>query len=517
MAILKNLIQTISPKNKSENISTATKISLTFLEDMKSSSLSGNAIYLRKINGDKIPTKIEYDRMSKKLILKPQEELDENASYEIIVQSKDKGPQSIIGTQLPSDMTSTFKTEVTDTSKDSDKKSEDEEEIPPHNITVEESEFGFQFHWESNYEYFTFKVTDEDNNQKFWPEDEEFFETKDTSAFIPGVLNPGKYLFWVKAYSIKENKKEHTEPVSLSFISSLYEEEKDDIETIDFNIEMIRSFPSNNAIVKDLDKMVVLFDKEIDIEDLPENAISIQSSEVDPLLAGILEQKSLDITIDQVKEGEKKSKYLSFSLNSNNQFVEGKTYIIRLDKNIHEFGDTSTSLGQDLSIQFTKQWKYFFTTVESVKIALGGFSTAFEEERIARMIAEISEQEYRRFSNRENFNEEEWLNNTPYYVPIYIQYKVAYMLVLNMIVKVASGQKSSISLGDLSVKESSTRSSELNDLLSALREEMDRWEEEMEKEDSTTKFASPGFAQKASEPQSYPDYFTRTPFTDLGG
>ena len=163
----------------------------------------------------------------------------------------------------------------------------------------------------------------------------------------------------------------------------------------------------------------------------------------------------------------------------------------------------------------------FYTSVKSVRIILGQFNDLFTDLDIMELIADVSNSTYSRFENSKTFKKEEWEDGScPYYVSEYVKFKVVYLLVLNNILKTASGSGKNIKLADLEVGERNMASTELKDLLKFLKDELDKWEDLVEEELKQAKFAKSKASIWAKDNEfktEYPTHINRLPFKDIGG
>ena len=202
--------------------------------------------------------------------------------------------------------------------------------------------------------------------------------------------------------------------------------------------------------------------------------------------------------------------------------ASGKQYEITIDSGLKALSGKVFSAEQTLTFQTL--WEKFYSSVEDVRLLLGLFSEEYTDQQLAELIQQQSIGVYQLASMRDDFVEADWTNGAPYAASQYVLYRTAYSVMLSQTLETSSGMKKSFQLGDLSVSESSTVSSEISDLLALFEREMDKWwkaltgEEEVVAGDYRPTLSKRlGSATKAETDYSYPSFLTRASMNDLGG
>lgn len=274
------------------------------------------------------------------------------------------------------------------------------------------------------------------------------------------------------------------------------------------------SYPKAGAMLESSDTILLLFSNPVDPMTI-EKSIYLLDASTDPIIAEIIGLQHIPTTIEISDKNDSLVTITPLS-----PLSSGKDYKVVLSSTLKAVSTKIEPLVSD-SFTFTKSFKYFYTTISSVQAILGEYASSFEDSRVSRMIAEISNQIRGRYSRKKSFVESEWENDTVNpIVSEYVKYKVSYMLILNITVKENSSQLEEIHLGDLSVAEKVATTSGVVSLLGLLKKELVEIEDELEKEKTALSFAKMGTAvraQSSTKGATYPSYFTRTPFKELGG
>ena len=502
MADVTNLVKNTYPLNGTKNVSTQANILINFSEDMNVDTVTSKEIILKEVNGVVLTATYEYLRMQKQLKIKAVEPLKPDTKYQVTILSKEFGPISIIGTRLKDDKIIIFTTE------------QGEESLPktPENVSVIENDGFIKATWTSTPQTVSLVVKDStsDTAAIIWPEVE--YQISSNNIEIPKKFPIGDYSFWIRSYVVKDEINIYSEYKKVPF----QVKEKEIIPPEVFNLFITKSYPENKAMIEVLDKFALLFNEEVDVNALDESSIYITKFEKDEFISQILGEQIIDFVIKEKEETLIKSKMLTL-IPEKTLFEKGGLYKIKASSQIHKFGDPFVSLGKNYEIVFRYKWAYYYATVESVRLWLGGFGNDFDDDVIESMIAEASAMMYNKFSKGANFNKEEWENGiVPYNVPLYISAWVAYRLILNQIVKSSSGHQKDIQLGDLSVGEKNMQSTELVDLLGLLKAELDKLEDTIDNEALSASFAKGSISIKGETGAPYPEYTTKNPFADWG-
>lgn len=505
----KNLVSKVYPTQNAENIVLMPSIRIVFTESMKVDSLNENTIFLQKVNGEVIKLSYLYENITKTLELIPTSPLDQNTSYTLYVKKGAVGPMSIVQTEHDRLSSFTFRTQAETPSS--------AEAITPSGVVVEASNGYISVSWNSvgQRTKVSLRSSEDDIAKYIWPSNSDYaIQSTENKIDIPQKINPGSYYIWIKHELDKGEETSSSTYIKKSIV--IEEEPPIPLPTNPFNLNIVRTYPENNSIAKNLDKLAVVFSEDINLSSISHEDLQILDADTDEFMAELFEIKSYEYTIPLTETPQKTLRIIPQF-----EFEAGKTYKLILSKNIHSSENPTVNLGESKTIQFTKIWEHFFASIESIRTILGNFSSSFDDVQISKVIAELSQQLYARFLGNTTSDSAKWKDSgIPYYVVEYIKYKTAYMLVLNLVVKDTVGQSENIKLGDLQVEESASRSSELVDLLGLLKEEMEKWETPLESSAKAVTFAKMSSSIRASSNEygaTYPDHMTRVPFNELGG
>ena len=499
MAQIINIVKTIIPKNSSKNISTKTSIKLTFTESVSKEELLKNVI-LREVNGNIIEHKQVYEGTIKTLTIQPLSLLPFNKKIEIFIKGGKDGIKTVYENTLINDISNFFTTE------------EEEEKkaiIPPSEIKIVENNGYISINYnkeKADVTYYKITETNEFTSKNIYPDNNEEINTG-IRIQVPHKFKEGMYYLWMKNIYKEESELKESEYILTSF-------EVNEIDTTipPMNLSILESYPGENQIIKDFSKFAIKFSDEITNDNL-EELITI-SKEIENDFSNILFNNLLKIKIESNNKG-----LVIFNLINENDIEKGIKYNINIDKNISN--SKNIKLGINKKINFMIYPERFYTSVKSVRIILGQFNDLFTDLDIMELIADVSNSTYSRFENSKTFKKEEWEDGScPYYVSEYVKFKVVYLLVLNNILKTASGSGKNIKLADLEVGERNMASTELKDLLKFLKDELDKWEDLVEEELKQAKFAKSKASIWAKDNEfktEYPTHINRLPFKDIGG
>ena len=277
---------------------------------------------------------------------------------------------------------------------------------------------------------------------------------------------------------------------------------------------LLDSYPSNESLVALPEKLFFRFNETVDTTTA--NAVSLGEKGLSKLFS-FFSQEEIALTLDSenTKDG-----YLVYTIAT--PMASGKQYEITIDSGLKALSGKVFSAEQTLTFQTL--WEKFYSSVEAVRLLLGLFSEEYTDQQLAELIQQQSIGVYQLASMRDDFVEADWTNGAPYAASQYVLYRTAYSVMLSQTLETSSGMKKSFQLGDLSVSESSTVSSEISDLLALFEREMDKWwkaltgEEEVVAGDYRPTLSKRlGSATKAETDYSYPSFLTRASMNDLGG
>lgn len=277
---------------------------------------------------------------------------------------------------------------------------------------------------------------------------------------------------------------------------------------------LLDSYPSNESLVALPEKLFFRFNEPVDTTTV--EAVSLREKGLSKLFS-FFSQEEIALTFDNenTKDG-----YLVYTIAT--PLASGKQYEITIDSGLKALSGKVFSAEQTLTFQTL--WEKFYSSVEAVRLLLGLFSEEYTDQQLAELIQQQSIGVYQLASMRDDFVEADWTNGAPYAASQYVLYRTAYSVMLSQTLETSSGMKKSFQLGDLSVSESSTVSSEISDLLALFEREMDKWwkaltgEEEVVAGDYRPTLSKRlGSATKAETDYSYPSFLTRASMNDLGG
>lgn len=314
-------------------------------------------------------------------------------------------------------------------------------------------------------------------------------------------------------YSVEKERSEDAieaeAPIETMNTETLPEEdEEDEFQGTIEGLFLIDSYPSSGDVRNPGEPVILVFSEAIASSELV-GQVTVEKKPLHPLLAG----RGGDGTITLTPESNPSS----------------TTHVLLLPEELEEGIEAELILSPELMdserirIPFQQNWERLYADTKDVRLILGLFGQAFTDAELTRMIHRESVSAYQVMSTRDSFVPEEWENQFPYAAGQYVIYRTAYQSILGQILESGSGMRKSISLGDLSVSESESTSRELKDLISMLKDEVDRWwrilngiaDHELDGIDIFTR--TTGSATRSGNTSSYPDFIERVPFQELGG
>ena len=305
------------------------------------------------------------------------------------------------------------------------------------------------------------------------------------------------------------------------------ENPKDDVPDVDnFPIEedtlfsvvsIADSYPKEGDLVGNLPAVILSFDKDVYLEGIADK-IYLREKAISPLLSRLNQTNRINFLLNAESDAR------TISLSPLSVLKKGMAYELVVESSVRDALNPLVTLGMDVVISFQTQWEIFYSSVPAVKLVLGLFREAYTDAEIAAMIYQESLAIYQLMSMKPDFDPLLWAAGAPYAATQYVLYRTAYQAILGQVIENSSGMKKSIKLGDLSVAESSSVSSEITDLIGLFEDEMKKWWnllngiEETEDGVALPKLSKKlGSATRGITDNPYPEFVTRVPFTDLGG
>lgn len=305
------------------------------------------------------------------------------------------------------------------------------------------------------------------------------------------------------------------------------ENPKDDVPDVDnFPIEedtlfsvvsIADSYPKEGDLVGNLPAVVLSFDRDVYLEGIADK-IYLREKAISPLLSRLNQTNRINFLLNTESDAR------TISLSPLSVLKKGMAYELVVESSVRDALNPLVTLGMDVVINFQTQWEIFYSSVPAVKLVLGLFREAYTDAEIAAMIYQESLAIYQLMSMKPDFDPLLWAASAPYAATQYVLYRTAYQAILGQVIENSSGMKKSIKLGDLSVAESSSVSSEITDLIGLFEAEMKKWWnllngiEETEDGVALPKLSKKlGSATRGITDNPYPEFVTRVPFTDLGG
>lgn len=496
MAVIKQFIKDIQPENNTKHIPIITHFKMIFLESIDEDIIK-DSIFIKESNGSDLEYQYIYTGMNKTLILTPVKPLENSKRLELIIKGGKEGIKTIFDNTIEKDIVFFYETEEKDKSESIKQPQNIKVNVNGNFVSIEKEK--------DNSDAVSYKICNELTNPiNVYPEVGEL-ESKFNKFDVPKKLEIGIYYLYIRNLYYIKDKHVYSEYTTTSF------EIKKEEETVNtFNINVVGSYPRNNEIIDNLDKFGFSFSEEL----APVNLSDIQIYEkVNNVYMNNLFNSYIDIT-DLETVGDN----IKFSIEKKDILKKGIAYTIKLRENIKSLKDHN--LGEDNYFDFMIYPDRFYTTISAVRTLLGEFSTLFDDLMIMELIGDTSNSTYSRCERMTSFKAEEWEDNkAPYYVSEYVKFKVVYLLILNNILKTASGSGKDIKLADLEVSEKQMASSELKDLLKFLKLELDKWEDELENS-VKAKFAKATSSSKSKNSEyksEYPSFINRNPYRKLGG
>lgn len=333
-----------------------------------------------------------------------------------------------------------------------------------------------------------------------------------------GNLSNKEYVFYFTTEAVveeviedSENLTEETTTETETPVDNFSEEDLFD------NLRLLDSYPKSGDLVAQLSDVVLSFDEDVNIETVA-SFVYLREQPISPLLSHLSNANKITLSLNA------SSTKRAIILTPSTELRKGTAYDLVIKSNVAKDLEPSKILGMDVVVPFQMQWELFYTSVSSVQLLLGLFAQAYSDAQIATMIHQESLGTYQLMSMKTDFDITLWTDTAPYAATQYILYRTAYQAMLGQIIENSSGMKQSIKLGDLSVAESSSVSSEVSGLLGLFEKEMNKWwnllNGVVEDENGIVlpKLSTNlGSATRGITDSPYPEWLGRVPFTDLGG
>lgn len=282
-------------------------------------------------------------------------------------------------------------------------------------------------------------------------------------------------------------------------------------------VSIADSYPKEGDLVGNLPAVVLSFDRDVYLEGIADK-IYLREKAISPLLSRLNQTNRINFLLNTESDAR------TISLSPLSVLKKGMAYELVIESSVRDALNPLVTLGMDVVISFQTQWEIFYSSVPAVELVLGLFREAYTDAEIAAMIYQESLAIYQLMSMKPDFDPLLWAAGAPYAATQYVLYRTAYQAILGQVIENSSGMKKSIKLGDLSVAESSSVSSEITDLIGLFEAEMKKWWnllngiEETEDGVALPKLSKKlGSATRGITDNPYPEFVTRVPFTDLGG
>lgn len=532
MAANNFLVVGITPANNESNVNINTPIKIKFSQYMRADTINPTNIVFRKTNGDVFDYDIEYDpdTLTATIISAP---LEYGTEYQVYIAGGNTALLGITNDYLPESKTYRFRTTY------------NVSVSPPLNAKAGVDSGFVSLQWERPAQYdldlpLTYEVMISESNDPanpvVWPGEGDINKTNSLLMNVPKRFSEGNYYAYIRAFDgVSTSQWAIVQFVvqSAVIIPTTPSEPTNGGSTGDtgntdtgggdiFSFDVIDNYPRANAVDITPEKILIVFSDNVDASSVTGDTIYLvkKSNKTSLSLIDFMTDyspaKKVAAVIDPITTPNMVS--LSATLEEDSEY----TVIVR-----ESVRNTSgSSLGVAYHWAFITKYSQLYGDAQAVRQDIGSLSDSVTDKVLFSYMNESSQYAYQVVSNTPEFLATDYEGGkAPYYVHQYVRLRTAYDLILNSQLKTGSGNMASsnatsqIKLGTLTVQKDTgaiaSASANVTDLLSAIKDKMKPYEDMMHGRYNRG-YAKAQVVVRGENVETYPDFFTRDEFTDLG-
>ena len=526
MAANNFLVVGITPANSESNVDINTPIVIKFSKYMNASTVNLTNIVFRKINGDKVDATLVYDSNTLTATITPKSVLEFATQYEIFIAGGQQALLGITNDYLPESktyrFTTTFNVSITE---------------PQEVATSVDSGFT-TVTWKAPAQYdvdlpvsyeVAVSTSNDPKNPFIWPSTGDINKVNSLVLTIPKRFPEGNYYVYVRAmdnYSTSEWASAQFAVEKAAVVTPTTPTETETPSTGGvgntdiFSFDVSETYPKRDQVDVTPEKVLILFSSNVDMASVTKDSVYIIKKANKATLGSIdfmtdyASSKAVSATIDTSLAPNMVA--ITASLEDDSEY----TVIVR--ESVRNTG--GASLGVAYHWSFITHYTQLYGDPEAVRQDIGSISDDVTDKVLFKYLSESSQYAYQIVSGTDVFDEADYVDGAaPYYVHQYVRLRTAYDLVLNSQLRrtgsTITDNTSTIKLGTLTVTKDlgagATTTVSVSGILSALKDKMKPFEDMMHGHHNRG-YAKPQVVVRGENVETYPDFFTRDEFKELG-
>lgn len=486
---------------------------------MDVSTLTASNIIFKQVNGEVIPTTLEYNSVTMTVKLTPnfssqlgmaEQALTPGTQYQVTVVGSPTGVKSVTGDYMMAsrtyEFTTSFQTYLSSPT--------------ALNVVVDSGFATVTYLQPLEYDValpLTYEVMISASNDPLiapvWPSTGDINQLASTTLNVPKKLPEGGYYAYVRAH----NGSGVSEWTSMQFSVSAPVIAPTPGTTptpgMDvFSLDVVETYPRRDDVDVTPEKIMVIFSSDLDVSTVNEDNIYIIKKEDKDNLS------ILDLMTDYAP-AKKVAAVIEPSVLPNMVTLtatleDDAEYTVIIRGTVKGVG--GEGLGVAYHWSFMTKFTQLYGDAEMIRADLGPMGSRVSNKVLYKTMRDSSIHAYNIVSQTLNFVAAGYVDGkAPYYMHQYVRHRTAYDLILNGQIQQSSGAGSSISLGDLSVDKKSSGSQGQSLSLKDFKDRIKPWEDAIHGHNNRG-YAKPVAVVKGENGAAYPAFFSRTEFADLG-
>ncbi|MDK2600714.1 Ig-like domain-containing protein [Bacillus stercoris] len=287
-----------------------------------------------------------------------------------------------------------------------------------------------------------------------------------------------------------------------------------------FEFDVSNTFPSRDQVDITPEKVIIIFSDAVDGDTVNSDSIYIVKRE-DKKSMNILDFMTLYSPSKQIKSTIEPIETPNI-ITITAEFEDDAEYTVIVRETVKS--KNGSALGVAYHWAFMTHFTYLYGDPQSVRDDIGSASDSYSDKSLYKYMRDISNYAYEVVSGNADFSASDYADGkAPYYVHQYVRFKTGYDLLINSQLRsVADGDVGGIhqyKLGDLTITKDAVGSgaaADMSTLLDELKTKMKVWEDLLHGQHNRG-YAKPTYVVPGeNSTDTYPDFFDRSEFKDLG-
>ncbi|UOE58090.1 Ig-like domain-containing protein [Cytobacillus oceanisediminis] len=510
------LVLGVNPASNEANVDLSAKVTISFAKPINTDTLNSNTIRLKKVNGDFVDYKGQYNHLAKTYQLTPSAPLEPGTEYQITVLGEQDGVAAIDGAYLPGSKTYFFTT--VQNAKMSDL----------NNLELIQDYLFIQSKWDmpsglmlGEEIHFEVRLSSSNNPDAFdlWPNNQVEGKTTANQFTIPyRVKENENYYVHVKGVTARGTTAWATKQI---FIEPLQQNNPiDPAPTPPISnpgaeqLSIVDRYPQSGEMATP-SEIIIVFNGEISSLDAVENPLYVvQAPPKDQLtIIDVRGTYSPNKALNGAVSWDPENPNVLIWTPAANVFQAGKEYTVIVNKNLT--GLNLQALGYTHVFGFVATPEHFHGDMERIKEMVSAFGAELSDRFVQSLMKKYSQYACDIWYESATYDEELHQNGeAPYFIHEYVNTQVGIDALLNIASSSSLVGSESIKLSDLSVTKEGGSSSNLKSVIDQLQSQLKQWEDLIHGYRNRG-YARPGSTVKGEAGSPYPEPMTRTSMKDF--